>query len=88
MTKHFKVLIDRLYLIQVSLLYAFVTSWITAYMMVIVHEKVPDKQKYPPLPDVFLDNVPLIPYAFQLAEACGLILAAIFLLILVFHKYR
>nr|CAB3265853.1 sphingomyelin synthase-related protein 1-like [Phallusia mammillata] len=72
----------------VSFGYAFATSWITAYVMVICHEKVPDKKKYPPLPDVFLDNIPLIPYAFKMAEACGLLLNAMFCCILLFHKHR
>ncbi|CAK8671030.1 unnamed protein product [Clavelina lepadiformis] len=72
----------------VSFGYAFVVSWITAYTMVLVHERVPDKQKHPPLPDIFLDNIPLMPFAFKLAELCGLILASFWMIILVFHKHR
>lgn len=40
--------------------YAFLVTWITAFVMVVVHERVPDSKRYPPLPDIFLDNVPHI----------------------------
>ena len=73
---------------QVSFLYAVFASWITAFTMVLAHERVPDMAKYPPLPDIVLDHVPLMPEAFKLAETCGLILCLTWITILVFHKHR
>ncbi|XP_015586258.1 sphingomyelin synthase-related 1 isoform X2 [Cephus cinctus] len=72
----------------ISLAYLFVVTWITAFVMVIVHDRVPDMKKYPPLPDIFLDNVPHIPWAFDMCEVTGTILFAIWLTVLIFHKYR
>ncbi|XP_076296034.1 sphingomyelin synthase related [Lasioglossum baleicum] len=72
----------------ISLAYLFIVTWITAFVMVIVHDRVPDMKKYPPLPDIFLDNVPHIPWAFDMCEVTGTILFAIWLIVLIFHKYR
>ncbi|XP_078032659.1 sphingomyelin synthase related [Augochlora pura] len=72
----------------ISLGYLFIVTWITAFVMVIVHDRVPDMKKYPPLPDIFLDNVPHIPWAFDMCEVTGTILFAIWLIVLIFHKYR
>lgn len=72
----------------VALLYFFSVTWITAFTMVIVHDRVPDMDKYPPLPDFVLDNIPLIPWAFQMCELCIMCLAIIWFTILVFHKHR
>lgn len=72
----------------VSVLYFFLVTWITAIVMVIVHDRVPDMDKYPPLPDIFLDNVPRIPWAFDMCEISGCTLGIIWFLILVFHKHR
>lgn len=37
---------------------------------------------------LFFHSVPRIPWAFAMAEACGLILCYMFLLILLLHKHR
>ncbi|XP_077291325.1 sphingomyelin synthase-related protein 1-like isoform X2 [Arctopsyche grandis] len=71
-----------------SLCYVFLVTWVTAVVMVIVHDKVPDMKKYPPLPDLFLDNVPHIPWAFDMCEITGSILMAIWMVVLLFHKHR
>ncbi|XP_017100410.2 ceramide phosphoethanolamine synthase [Drosophila bipectinata] len=71
-----------------SLGYSFVVTWITSFVMVIVHERVPDMKRYPPLPDIFLDNVPHIPWAFNMCEITGSLLFTIWLVVLIFHKYR
>ena len=72
----------------VAMVYFFCVTWITAFVMVFVHDRVPDMATYPPLPDIFLDNVPLIPWAFQMCELCGLILFLMWCCILIFHKHR
>jgi len=72
----------------IALAYCFVVTWITAFVMVIVHDRVPDMKKYPPLPDIFLDNVPHIPWAFGMCEWTGTVLLLIWLCVLLFHKHR
>jgi len=72
----------------VSMIYLFLTCLWTSFMLTVVHDRVPDMQRYPPLPDIILDNVPLIPWAFFATEIIGLVLAFICLLIIIFHKYR
>ncbi|EDW73129.1 uncharacterized protein Dwil_GK16808 [Drosophila willistoni] len=72
----------------ISLGYSFVVTWITSFVMVIVHERVPDMKRYPPLPDIFLDNVPHIPWAFNMCEITGSLLFTVWLIVLTFHKYR
>lgn len=71
-----------------SFCYVVTVTWITAFVMVIVHDRVPDMKKYPPLPDIFLDNVPHISWAFDMCEITGTILFTVWLIVLVFHKHR
>lgn len=72
----------------VGMLYFIAVTWITAIVMVIVHDRVPDMQTYPPLPDIFLDNVPHIPWAFAMCELTGLVLFCVWVAILVCHRHR
>jgi len=71
-----------------SMAYLFVVTWITAFVMVIVHDRVPDMKKYPPLPDIFLDNVPTISWAFHMCEVTGSLLLLIWVAVLITHKHR
>ena len=71
-----------------SFLYIFAVFLSTALVMVIVHDRVPDMQRYPPLPDIFLDNMPYVPWAFEACELVGVLLGCIWLGVLFCHKHR
>jgi len=71
-----------------AMMYGMAVSWLTALVMTVVHDRVPDMAKYPPLPDIILDNVPHIPWAFEMTELTGMTLMAIWLLMIMFHKHR
>lgn len=71
-----------------SFLYAFLVFCVTAFVMTVVHDRVPDMKKYPPLPDIVLDSVPLIPGAFMMCEFTGIVLSTIWMIVLFLHKHR
>jgi len=72
----------------ISFSYFMAVTILTSLVMVVVHDRVPDMKKYPPLPDIFLDNVPLIPWAFDMCEVTGCILLATWFVVLTFHRHR
>lgn len=57
-------------------------------MMTIVHERVPDSTKFPPLPDIMLDNIQHISWAFAAVEIIILILGTGFASLIILHKFR
>ncbi|CAH1793415.1 unnamed protein product [Owenia fusiformis] len=71
-----------------SFVYAFTVFLLTAFMMAVSHDRVPDPEKYPPLPDIFLDNMPYVPWAFEICEVIAVIMMSIFGGLLVFHRHR
>ena len=72
----------------VSVLYAFAVFLLASFTLAVVHDRLPDKKDYPPLPDVILENIPVMPWAFHLCELCASLLMFFWCLIIVFHKHR
>ena len=71
-----------------SFVYMFAVFLLTSFVMVIVHDRVPDMKKYPPLPDIVLDNMPYVPWAFEMCELTGIVLLTAWSITLFFHKHR
>ncbi|KAF1747530.1 hypothetical protein GCK72_023995 [Caenorhabditis remanei] len=72
----------------IAFAYSSLSFLATSFVMVLVHDRVPDTKTYPPLPDIVLDNVPHIPWAFDMCETIGLVLAVVWFTVLFFHKER
>ncbi|XP_066915671.1 sphingomyelin synthase-related protein 1-like isoform X1 [Clytia hemisphaerica] len=72
----------------ISAVYAFSVFLLAAFVLVVVHDRLPDTSNYPPLPDVVLETIPVIPSAFYWCEICGGILMSFWFLIIIFHKHR
>lgn len=66
----------------------FITFIITLASLAIVHEKVPDRETYGPLPDVFLDNVPAFDWGLDVSEYIIMISINSALLCILLHRHR
>ena len=51
-----------------SMGYAMLVFLLASFVLAVVHDRVPDARSYPPLPDVVLENIPLMPWAFDVCE--------------------
>jgi len=72
----------------VSFVYLVAVCFVTAFTMSIVHDRVPDPGTYPPLPDIFLNNIAHISWAFGVAEYLIIVLAVMFVIVVLLHKHR
>ena len=79
---------SALFRLAFSILWCAAVTFASAGVMTFVHDRVPDMDKYPPLPDVVLDHIPVIPWAFEASEVCILFLAFVFIATIAFHRYR
>ncbi|XP_041041539.1 phosphatidylcholine:ceramide cholinephosphotransferase 2 [Carcharodon carcharias] len=72
----------------VAFVYALFNLIMTSVMITVVHERVPPKEKNPPLPDTFFDYVDRVEWAFKISEVNGLILAGLWTIQWLLHRYR
>ncbi|XP_067008414.2 phosphatidylcholine:ceramide cholinephosphotransferase 2 isoform X2 [Anabrus simplex] len=61
---------------------------ITTASLALVHERVPDRDKYQPLPDIFLDNVKAMDWALDVSEVLIIISSNTAIIVVFFHKHR
>lgn len=54
----------------------------------LVHERLPDRKVYKPLPDVFLDNVKEEKWALDVSEILIMIQVNCCIVLITFHKHR
>ncbi|XP_075216755.1 phosphatidylcholine:ceramide cholinephosphotransferase 2-like isoform X2 [Lycorma delicatula] len=61
---------------------------LTTTSLALVHERVPDRDLYGPLPDTFLDNVPTASWALDVSEILIMISTTVTFGVLVLHRHR
>lgn len=71
-----------------AFLLALCTLYFCSFMITIVDERLPDPRKFRPLPDLVLDHVKQIPWAFFVTEKIILIEIATLVTIIVLHRHR
>lgn len=59
-----------------------------AFVMTFVNDRVPSINEHPPLPDLFLDNVPFVEWAMVASEYICMSLMAVAALVVLTHKHR
>ncbi|BES87702.1 Phosphatidylcholine ceramide cholinephosphotransferase [Nesidiocoris tenuis] len=60
----------------------------TTTSLALTHERVPDKDVVPPLPDFVLDNITSIPWALDASEIIIMISTNVTFLVILLHKHR
>lgn len=61
---------------------------LTTASLAMVHERVPDRNAYGPLPDVVLDNVTAQDWALNVSEVLIMIMSNSAMVFIIFHKHR
>lgn len=71
-----------------AFLLALSTVFFCSFIITIVDERLPDPKNYPPLPDLILDNIQQIPWAFAVTEKLILLEISVLVIIILLHRYR
>ena len=78
----------KYFLFLLAFLFCLFNWFLTTISLALVHERVPDRTHYGPLPDVFLDNIPAADWALDVSEILIIISTTSCMILLFFHKYR
>lgn len=71
-----------------AFLLAVCTVYFCSFIITIVDERLPDPKKFDPLPDLILENIKQIPWAFSVTEKIILIEIITLITIVVLHRHR
>lgn len=71
-----------------AFLFMVVNFILTTASLAMVHERVPDRNTYGPLPDVVLDNVTAQDWALNVSEVLIMIMSNSAMVFIIFHKHR
>ena len=71
-----------------SLMYVVGAQLFMSFTAIIVTDRLPNRTKYQPLPDVVFDNTPYLPWAAEAAEICLITLNFMAIMMAAFHKDR
>ena len=71
-----------------AVVYVMSVSFLSAFTITYTHDRTPDVNVNPPLPDLVFELVPRMEWAFFACEMCMLFLAAVNIINLAVHKHR
>lgn len=71
-----------------AFLFMVVNFILTTASLAMVHERVPDRNTYGPLPDIVLDNVTAQDWALNVSEVLIMIMSNSAMIFIIFHKHR
>jgi len=64
------------------------TVFFCSFIITIVDERLPDPKNFPPLPDLILENIEQIPWAFAVTEKLILIEMTTLIIVIIFHRHK
>ncbi|XP_044735305.1 phosphatidylcholine:ceramide cholinephosphotransferase 1-like [Chrysoperla carnea] len=78
----------EIYKTCIAALIMIVNFILTTISLALVHERVPDRTQYGPLPDIVLDNIEAHDWALAVSEVIIMLLFNLTIILLIFHKHR
>ncbi|XP_071025070.1 phosphatidylcholine:ceramide cholinephosphotransferase 2 [Oncorhynchus clarkii lewisi] len=72
----------------IAFFYAIFNLVLTTVVITVVHERVPEKENSPPLPDKFFDYIDRVKWAFTVTEINGMLLVGIWVIQWLFLRYK